>query len=80
MHIWKHRYRHGFPSFLLPSHSQINTSRHAALSPEIKVRLLGHTVSHPQCTLVSDLCFKECKYEKIRQCALYLVGGGLGLG
>lgn len=37
MRMWKHgyRYRPRFPSFCLPSHSQVNSSRHAALSPAV---------------------------------------------
>lgn len=79
MHMWKHRYRHGFPSSRLPSHSQINTSEPTALSPEIRGRLFGCTVSRPQRILAPDLCFRECKHGKICQRVLHLPGGGLGL-
>lgn len=49
MHMWKRGYRHrpGFPSFRLPSHSQINTSRHTALSPEISEAFWLHRLPPP---------------------------------
>lgn len=67
MHMWKrgYRYRPGFPSFCLPSHSQINTSRHAALSPEISEAVWLHSLppsvySGPRFVLLKNSDMEKC--------------------
>lgn len=80
--MWKRGYRHrpGFPSFRLPSHSQVNTSRHAALSPEISEAVWLHSLPPPVYPGPRFVFFKECRHGKIHQCVLHLPARGLVLG